>query len=43
MVVDLHVRVVMSCPVADTRGIAGVFMCQARVFGAAPLTGPGPP
>src|SRR5215467_280572 len=43
MVVDLHVRVVMSCPVADTRGITRVFMCQPRDFGAAPLTGPGPP
>src|SRR5215471_3174963 len=28
MMVDLHVRVVMSCPVADTRGITGVFMCR---------------
>src|SRR5215472_2952439 len=43
MMVDLHVRVVMSCPVADTRGITRVFMCQPRDFGAAPLTGPGPP
>src|SRR5215467_1917160 len=28
MVIGLHVRVVVSCPVADTRGIAGVFICQ---------------
>jgi hypothetical protein len=31
MVVDLHVRVVMSCPVADTRGITGVFMPQPGI------------
>src|SRR5215472_16724527 len=42
MMIDLHVRVVMLCPVAVTPGITGVFMCQPGDFGVAPVTGPEP-